>query len=121
MVSEDQGHFETAYAKLLSADTGGALAELEEFERRFPFSPLMDRALFWKAEALKQQGRHPEAIRAYQEGLARFPNGPYADDGLFRLASLLPPAQRSEKLSELVRRFPQSPWAPLAQEQLSSP
>ena len=99
-----QAQLEKAYAQYKSAETVQALATLERFKKLHPVSPAMDYAL-------------------YLQGLVTFND----DMGLFSSVTRQDLSERDQKASkesfeafkELVTRFPDSKYAPDAQQRMN--
>ena len=77
-----------------------------------PGGPLTGAAHFWRGEALAEQGKMPEAARAYLESFSSDPQGNMAADALYKLGtSLAELGQTNEActtLGEVQVRFPDS-------------
>ena len=79
-------------------------------------------ALFEKAERLFNEKWYPQALDAYNEYLAQFPSGPFADKALMQSAGIHMAMAAYEKArmnyQRLLAEHPHSPYAPAAEIEL---
>ena len=81
-----------------------------ELLQRFPHGTLVDRALFYRGEALYQLGRKDEAIQVYAQMIRDCENSQLMADALYALAvahqELGHHGQAAQALEDFLKRFP---------------
>jgi outer membrane protein assembly factor BamD len=122
--------------RLLGIPVAASMARAQEmFEgivKRAPFSKWAPLAQFNAGQALEKQGKLVEAIAAYQQVVARYPNDPIADDALYQIGYVRLRESREgsydrtatekarEAFEDFVSRYPESEKVPQARENLKS-
>jgi TolA-binding protein len=95
------------------ADFAKADRTLQTFQQRFPRSPLVARALYYRGESLYQQKQLDSAATAYAELLQKFPKNELAADATYALGvtqeALKQTAKAGATFAGFSRRFPDSP------------
>ena len=136
--SADQA-FQAASLDLTKGNYPLAISGFREFVRRFPDSPLADKAqysvgeaYFGMARASSDAGRRDEATRHLEQSVQEFrrvvvnyPRGERVPTALYKealaLIELKQPRLAEARLRYLIEHFPQSQEAPLAKEKLANP
>ncbi|MFP4305404.1 tetratricopeptide repeat protein [Rhodosalinus sp.] len=118
----EQADFEAAQAAL-DAGEGDRAAELfRDFRETYPGSPLEPRAYLGLGRALEAAGDMREAARTYLDGFSAHPEAEVADETLYRLGLALGALDRVDAacpiLADVELRFPASPYASRAQEEM---
>lgn len=103
--------------------TGGpdkAIAPMQAFVKQYPDSSLTPGAYYWLGEFYLNAGK-PDQAKARQQFetvLAKYPDNAKAPAALYKIASILDlqgkPDDARQKMLELVKRYPKSPEASLA-------
>lgn len=118
---------EAAYEKALDLlrnknDVEGAKKAFDEFLVAHKEHRLIPNALYWLGETYYVQKRFAQAILTYKEIPKRFPTHTKASDALFKIGlsyiSLGDIENARFNLETLVKEFPRSSAAPLAEERL---
>ena len=121
---EEKRAFDEALASIRAGDFDRAVAALAQFERRYPSSPYIDQARFWKANALYGRRDYKEAITAFRAFVNAAPNHPRAPEALLALANsqaeMKDPRAARRTLEELIKTYPQSEAAQAGKERLAS-
>jgi len=78
-VDEEVGLVGLAYTRLREGDPGGALAALDEHERRFPNGKLAESRRVTRVLALCQAGRVAESRAERDRFLALYPHSPFSN------------------------------------------
>jgi len=73
----------------------------QRFLKKYPDSPLAERAVVRYADSYYVQNRTSEALKAYQEALERFPKGEQVDRIRFRMANCLEEVGRLEEARDI--------------------
>jgi hypothetical protein len=76
-LAEEVALVDRARRALASGDTAGALATLDEYERRFSLRKFAPEALYLRMEALVREGRSDQARSVAAELAARYPRSPH--------------------------------------------
>jgi TolA-binding protein len=131
--------FQAASLDLTKGNYPLAVSGFREFVRRFPDSPLADKAqysvgeaYFGMARASSDAGRRDEATRHLEQSVQEFrrvvvnyPRGERVPTALYKealaLIELKQPRLAEARLRYLIEHFPQSQEAPLAREKLANP
>lgn len=94
-------------------DFATAERSLKSFQDRFPRSPLVARALYYRGESFYQQERHDAAARAYSELLAKYPRHALAADASYALGvtqeTLHQTVRAAATFADFSKRFPDNP------------
>lgn len=119
---------ETLYQNALRDLQGGnldiAMSGFQDYIKYYPETDLAANAQFYIGEILYRKGNAREAIGAYDAVLERYPNGNKTPAAHLKKAMALlqlkdrPAAER--EFRELIRRFPTSDEAKIAQEQMKA-
>ena len=130
--------FQAASLDLTKGNYPLAISGFREFVRRFPDSPLADKAqysvgeaYFGMARASSDAGRRDEATRHLEQSVQEFrrvvvnyPRGERVPTALYKealaLIELKQPRLAEARLRYLIEHFPQSQEAPLAKERLAT-
>lgn len=109
----------------LGGDPSAALHLLAALERRFPASESASRASFLSGRLLARQGRHAEAISAFERHLERDPDRTYASETRGRLMEAYAATgerQRARAQAEAyLARYPHGPYRLLARSLIAGP
>ena len=130
--------YQVAYLDFTKGSYPLAVSGFREIIRRFPDSPLADKAQYWVGEsyfslarASAEAGRTQEASRQFEQAVQEFrrvivnyPRGEKVPTALYKealaLLELKQPRLAQARLQYLLEHFPQSEEAPLARERLAS-
>lgn len=103
--------------------TGGpdkAIAPMQAFVKKYPDSSLTPGAYYWLGE-FYLNARKPDPVNArkqFDTVLTKYPDNAKAPAALYKIASILDlqgkPDETRQKMQELVKRYPKSPEASLA-------
>ena len=120
----DAAAYQAALVQLRAKDYSGAATVLRAFGKRFPASPLRDSAQYWLGEIHYVEGRHAEALEAFQALLRDFPDSAKRADALLK-AGLCQVELRQwtgarKNLRRVVSEFPGTPAAKEAAARLST-
>jgi len=109
--------------------TGGpdkAIAPMLAFVKKYPDSTLTPGAYYWLGE-FYLNARKPDQVNArkqFDTVLAKYPDNAKAPAALYKIASILDlqgkPDETRQKMQELVKRYPKSPEASLAETWLKT-
>lgn len=121
-VPEDQ-LYEAAKAAFDNGDIEAARQGFNDLIKRFPNSAHSDNAQFWIGESYYREKWYEKAILEYQKVIENYPKGNKVQASLlkqgFAFLNLGDTANARLILKELVRRFPKSNEAAIAQNKLS--
>ena len=113
MVNLGIAQYGLAQASEKPADFAKAERTLQTFQQRFPRSPLVARALYYRGESLYQQEKLDGAALAYAELVEKFPQNELAADATYALGvtqeALKQTAKAEATFAGFSRRFPKSP------------
>lgn len=105
--------YEQAKAALEEGDPGRAALILEDFESKYPGSPLLSETFYLRGEAHALRFDWKNAARAYLDAFSGAPEGPFAADSLIKLGGALAELGQTDEacvmLSEVELRFPEHP------------
>ncbi|MDA1164173.1 MAG: tetratricopeptide repeat protein [Planctomycetota bacterium] len=95
------------------ADFTKAEKSLQTFQDRFPKSPLVARALYYRGESLYQQEQLDGAAKAYAELIQKFPQHELTADAVYALGvtqeALKQTSQAEATFADFSKRFPNNP------------
>lgn len=95
------------------ADFVKAERMLKSFQDRFPKSPLVARALYYRGESLYQQEQLDAAAKAYSELIQKYPKHALAADASYALGvtqeALKQTAKAEATFADFAKRFPKNP------------
>lgn len=115
--------FSQAYLKYREGDYDSAVDLFRTFLRNFGQTEKSDDAQFWIAESLAAQGRLAEALGAYDDILAKYPNGDKAAGARLKKGLALLQMERRqegvEALKSVVSLHPNTPESEQAKTELS--
>jgi tol-pal system protein YbgF len=122
--ADQEEAFRAAYQDFTRGDYDRALTGFQEFQRRFPKSPLTANSDYFMGECLFSQQRHQEAVEAFTRAIAEKPDGDrvaaaYLKKGLSLLA-LKQTAQGVIQLQHVIESYPRTEEARIATERLRS-
>ena len=120
----DDDAYQAALAKLRAKDYAGATAALVAFPKRYPQSALRDNAAYWLGEAYYVDGRHAEALEAFQAVVTQFPDSRKRADALLKAGfcqvELRQWSGARKSLRRVVSEFPGTPAAKEAAARLAT-
>ncbi len=115
--------FKTGRDALSAGEYATAEAIFTTFIETYPGSPLEAEAHLRRGQALEEQQQLTDAARAYLESYSGTPQGPVADEALYRLGAALGSLGQINEacvtLNEVGVRHPNSPFAIEAQNEMS--
>ncbi|NQV26874.1 MAG: tetratricopeptide repeat protein [Rhodopirellula sp.] len=113
MVNLGIAQYGLAQASEKPADFANAERTLKTFQERFPKSPLVARALYYRGESLYQQKQLDAAARVYAELLQKFPQNELAADASYALGvtqeALKQTVAAEATFADFAKRFPNNP------------
>lgn len=113
MVNLGIAQYGQARASKKPTDYAKAERTLSTFQQRFPRSPLVARALYYRGESLYQQEKLDNAATAYAELVEKFPQNELAADASYALGvtqeALKQTAKAEATFASFTRRFPNNP------------
>jgi tol-pal system protein YbgF len=100
-----------------------AASSFKDFYASYPTHRLAGNAHFWEGESWFQLKDYARAALAYQEVIAKFPGSPKLQSAMLKQGIALRSAGKTqaanERLSDLVKRYPNSPEATRARQLLA--
>ncbi|MFP5430108.1 MAG: tol-pal system protein YbgF, partial [Gammaproteobacteria bacterium] len=119
-VEEEKKAYLAAYDTFRSGGADKAIAPMLAFVKQYPDSSLTPGAHYWLGEFYLNASR-PDQVKARQQFdtvLAEYPDNSKAPAALYKIASILDlqgkPDEARQKMQELMKRYPKSPEASLA-------
>lgn len=122
--------------KVLGVPLGTSMSRAEtmflSIVKKAPFSKWAALSQFNAGLAMEKQGKFPEAIAAYQEVVAKYPNDAIADDALYQAGYVrlrdyrqgsndrASAAKAREAFEDFINRYPTSEKVPQARENLKA-
>jgi len=98
--------FETANARLLDGDFGGARELLRDFTQTYPDDPKVGQAWYWLGETHFINGDFQDAADSYIAALQEDRQGPRAPDALVRLGASLAALGETSRACQVLATFP---------------
>jgi tol-pal system protein YbgF len=99
-----------------------AMADFNDFLKRYPKSELADNAHFWIGESYRAQGKYEEAILAYQKVINDYPKGNKVPVAMlhqgFAFEKIDDKTTAELVFKKLVKNFPKTKEAEIAQKRL---
>ncbi|RLB29390.1 MAG: tol-pal system protein YbgF [Deltaproteobacteria bacterium] len=99
-----------------------AMADFNDFLRRYPESQLADNAHFWIGESYRAQGEYEQAILAYQKVINDYPKGNKVPVAMLHqglaFEKIEDPTTADLVFKKLVKEFPKTREAEIAQKRL---
>lgn len=125
-VDDEKKAYLAAYDTFRTGGPDKAIAPMLAFVKKYPDSSLTPGACYWLGEFYLNASK-PDQARARQQFdtvLAKYPDNAKAPAALYKIASILEiqgkPDETRQKMQELVKRYPKSPEASLAETWLKS-
>jgi tol-pal system protein YbgF len=119
---DDQAAYNRAFETLKNGGYGEAVKAFQAFMADYPASALLDNAQYWTGEAYYVTRDYEHAAQAFRAVGERWPNSRKAPDALLKLGYTQIEqkhlADARDTLNGVVKRFPGSDAARLAQERL---
>lgn len=119
-LEEEKKAYLAAYDTFRSGGADKAIAPMLAFVKQYPDSSLTPGAHYWLGEFYLNASR-PDQVKARQQFdtvLAKYPDNSKAPAALYKIASILDlqgkPDEARQKMQELMKRYPKSPEASLA-------
>ena len=122
--------------KVLGVPVGASMSRaqtmFETIVKSAPFSKYAPLAQFNVGQALEKQGKYPEAMRAYQVVVNKYPGDAIADDALYQVGYVqlrnyregsydrATAAKAREAFEDFINRYPESEKVPQAKENMKS-
>lgn len=116
----------------IAASMDRARGMAESIVKRAPFSKWAPLAQFNVGQTLEKQGKYDEAILAYQQVVARYPNDPIADDAQYQIGFVRLREHREgsydrasaskarESFEDFINRYPESEKVAQARENIKT-
>ena len=122
VVKSEQGLYQQAKQLLDTGKTGDARSEFEEFIKLYPGSANADNARFWIADSYYRDKWYEKAILEYQKVIEKYPKGNKVPAALlkqgFAFSNLGEKANARLLLKELIKKYPSSHEAKIAEDKL---
>lgn len=125
-VEDEKKAYLAAYDTFRSGGPDKAIAPMLAFVKQYPDSSLTPGAHYWLGEFYLNAAK-PDQAKARQQFetvLAKYPDNTKAPAALYKIASILDlqgkPDDARQKMQELVKRYPKSPEASLAETWLKT-
>ena len=87
-IQEDSKLFARGYSNILESKYTEALGAFDVFQKTYPQSAFIDRALFWEAWCHAELKNYGMAIKTYDALVQKFPKSNYADDALYKIGEI---------------------------------
>ena len=120
----DEAAYQAALVQLRAKDYAGAVKALRAFAKRYSASPLRDSAQYWLGEIHYVEGRHAEALEAFQVLVRDFPDSAKRADALLKTGlcqvELRQWSGARKNLRRVVNEFPGTPAAREAAARLAT-
>ena len=108
----EQAEFDAAMAASVEGDYEAAIDRYSAFLQTYPGGPLSVQALYHRAEAMRQLGRHKDAARSYLDAFTAQPDGELSAQSLMRVGTSLGELGQTDQacntLAEVLNRYPES-------------
>lgn len=115
--------YDSAYLELLKGNYDLAVDAFESFLTQYPQSDLADNAQYWIGECHLAQGDNAHALSAFLAVESKWPSGDKVPGSLLKVAHCLQAERKSDEakrtLESVIKRFPNTEEARLAQERLA--
>lgn len=121
MAADDspQALYQGGMSRFVSGDYESSITYLEELVKIFGREPELkeqvELAMYARACALYNLGRHADAVKAFEEYIAQFPESKFVDEGMFRVGSSQQILEAYDlaiaAYQKLTARFPRSSYA----------
>ena len=125
-LEDEKKAYLAAYDTFRKGGPDKAIAPMQAFVKTYPDSSLTPGAYYWLGEFYLNATK-PDLAKARQQFdtvLTRYPDNAKAPAALYKIASILDlqgkPDEASKKMQELVKRYPKSPEASLAETWLKT-
>lgn len=125
-VEDEKKAYLAAYDTFRTGGPDKAIAPMQAFVKQYPDSSLTPGAHYWLGEFYLNAGK-PDQAKARQQFetvLAKYPDNTKAPAALYKIASILELQGKADdarlKMQELVKRYPKSPEASLAETWLKT-
>ncbi len=131
-----KGFLEGEKKKVLGVPVGSSMSRaqtmFETIVKSAPFSKYAPLAQFNVGQALEKQGKYPEAMKAYQVVVNKYPGDAVADDALYQVGYVqlrnyregsydrAGAAKAREAFEDFINRYPESEKVPQAKENMKS-
>jgi tol-pal system protein YbgF len=116
--------YNTALRDYTSGNYPLSLQEFTDYLRYYPNTSLASNAQFYVGDIYYQQGQFDKAIQEYDKAIEQYPTGNKTAAAQlkkgFALINLNLRPQGTQELNNLIRRFPNTPEASLAQDKLTA-
>ncbi len=120
--ADDRAVYNAAFATLRDGKYEQAIAELQDFLKKFPTSEHAANAQYWLGEAFYVQHRYDTALIEFERVVARYPASPKFSDAMLKLGltqyELGAWDKSSQALNAVVTQFPNTSQAQLATQRL---
>jgi tol-pal system protein YbgF len=121
---EESEQYNYAYSLYIEEKYEQALELFKRFLNDYPESDLADNAQFWIGECHMAQKQYVQALRAYQEAIDKYPEGNKVPNAMWRQAlaflEINDETSSEIRLNEIIKQFPDSDEAKLAETKLKS-
>lgn len=118
----EQQDYDAAFGSMKKGQYAAAIKGFRAFVGKYADSPLADNAQYWIAEGNYVQRNYKAAQDEFAKVVSTYPNSPKVPDALLKMGFIQQDLNNVEQarktLQDVVRRFPQSSAAKLAQQRL---
>ena len=121
---EEKRAFDEAFAAIRNGDFDKSVAQLSNFQRRYPGSGYTDGARFWLGNSQYGRRDYKEAITTFRAFVTSSPDHPRAPEALLAVANsqaeMKDPRGARKTIEDLMKAYPQSEAAQAGKERLAS-
>ena len=119
---DDRANYDAAFATLRDGKYEQAIAELQDFLKKYPGSEHAANAQYWLGEAFYVQHRYDTALIEFERVVTRYPTSPKFSDALLKFGltqyELGAWDKSSQALNQVLTKFPNTSQAQLATQRL---
>jgi tol-pal system protein YbgF len=117
--------YESAYKNYVKGDYREAIEGFGAYQKAAQDGPLLDNALYWIGESYAALGQSQDAVNTFQELVNKYPQSARVPASLYRMGIIYEEVKdlRTARFyyNQVIREFPNSPEAALAQSRLRQP
>ncbi|HQV41262.1 MAG TPA: tol-pal system protein YbgF, partial [Moraxellaceae bacterium] len=125
-VEDEKKAYLAAYDTFRTGGPDKAIAPMQAFVKQYPESSLTPGAYYWLGEFYLNASK-PDLVKARQQFdtvLTKYPDNTKAPAALYKIGNILDlqgkPDESRQKMQELIKRYPKSPEASLAETWLKA-
>lgn len=114
--------YQAAYLDYTKGNYDLAIAGFKDYLNKFPEAEFAGNAQYWIAESLYSMGKYDEAVPEFDKVITKYASSPKVPGALLKkgyaLDALKRPKDAKEAYQELIKKYPDSEAAKLAEERL---